>query len=391
MRHTAILKDSSNMLNPGAQRTFSKHTMARPMTASNAADYPRLPSASGETSLFLNFVQLLSSKTPEEQKMLLQVAMLEANGGGAAHAEPHGLASRGMRRTASAADVHLGVRSAHMPRGAVGLLRGSPSAAHLRPQSADTSGGGSLWAAAAGKQLSQSLTLAPRAHPAAALRAPLSLEAMRERLHAQLRRRAAATALQAHWRGWQHRRLARFLRARRKRHARLHYLWHLDYVHRLLVAHRACTFIQSRWRGRAARRAAAARATPRARDAPAPHAASPAKRRGVLPVHPRQPAAPTERVAVVVPLAQASAQQLAAPSEHSLPLETASDSLPEMASPRSHWSPAAPGARNIRWKEALAEVCAHMLGSTRRQAERLAPHASQIRPYQIDSHRGQQR
>ena len=69
-------------------------------------------------------------------------------------------------------------------------------------------------------------------------------------LHQQFLRRAAAATLQAHWRGWQHRRLARYLRARRKRAMRLDWLWHLEYVTNLMHWHEAAHTVQAHWRGR---------------------------------------------------------------------------------------------------------------------------------------------
>ena len=65
----------------------------------------------------------------------------------------------------------------------------------------------------------------------------------------QFARRAAACTLQAHWRGWQHRRLARYLRARRKRALRLDWLWHLEYVTNLMHWHEAAHTVQAHWRG----------------------------------------------------------------------------------------------------------------------------------------------
>ena len=270
------LKDSSNSMQHGS-RAWSKPNAARPTTAPSAAEQAQVPSASGDTAYFLGFVQLLASKTPEEQQMLMQMAIAEANGTGTAIADAAGgVAGRGLRRSASAAEmrnkgalaqINARYGSAQARGGSVGvasaaLLRGPTSSIEGRPQSAEAPTAnartGGTWAGA--NQLSVSLNLKKRqaAAAAAAGRPQVSIDAMRAKLQAQLSRRWAVTTLQSHWRGWQHRRFVRFLRARRKRHRRLDYLWHLDYMNRLMLAHGACKFIQSHWRACRDRRAIAA-------------------------------------------------------------------------------------------------------------------------------------
>ena len=68
----------------------------------------------------------------------------------------------------------------------------------------------------------------------------------------------AAIALQAHWRGRQHRRLCRFLRARRTRLCRLDWLDHLEWTRGLLNTKSAASQIQAAWRAARVRRALSA-------------------------------------------------------------------------------------------------------------------------------------
>ena len=183
--------------------------------------------------------------------MLVQAALQEANSGVGSDVSVPG---RGMRRSVSATEMRKSNAIAQItarygtgtavvgPRqaGLSSSLRGpAPSlSVDARPHSAETGGGGIGWGPMQqAKSLKQSQ--ASRRPTAAQVQAQLQI---------QFSRQQAVTTLQAHWRAWQHRRFARFLRARRKRHRRLGYLWELDYTNRLLVAHGAATFIQATWR-----------------------------------------------------------------------------------------------------------------------------------------------
>lgn len=234
----------------------------------------------GETATFLNFVRLLSSKPEDEQRMLMQVARQEASGAAPRRGGPQASIVGGLRRSGSAQSIRNNPlrRSASLDGSdfggrANGTMQGvavgpsSPSDAYGmtigldgRPRSADATAGGGTTAdpstAAAysngwGRPMTGSTSSVRSGTPALRQRqAQARAAAAAAQLQQQFSRRAAACTLQAHWRGWQHRRLARYLRARRKRALRLDWLWHLEYVTNLLHWHEAAHTVQAHWRGR---------------------------------------------------------------------------------------------------------------------------------------------
>ena len=223
------------------QDNVPQYARSKMLRSSSAAPL----TAAGETNLFLAFVQMLAAKSPEERQMLAQAALQEAHGAGGAAVES-GAVGRGLRRSHSASEVrktNLVARYGPQPRtagaGVYSSLRGPACALDARPHSAETAAGSLGWAAHQARALKQKQ---------GGRLMHLTQAQVQAQMHQQFCRRWAATTLQAHWRGWQHRRFIRFLRARRKRHRRLSYLWELDYTHKLLIAHSACTFIQARWR-----------------------------------------------------------------------------------------------------------------------------------------------
>ena len=248
------------------------------------------PQATADTATFLSFVRMLASKPEEEQRMLMQVAMQEAAAG---PPPPPGhspsVAPGGIRRSSSAAELRRSPlrRSVSMDgsdfgsRGASsgnGLIMGGQSAggagsmagnimiggpgADNRPRSADAatcggSGGSSMqgqalaaaWGASA-LSVAGAVAGAQRANPLRQRQQQVLQQRAAAQLQQQFVRRAAAATLQAHWRGWQHRRLARYLRARRKRAMRLDWLWHLEYVTNLLQWHEAAHTVQAAFRAK---------------------------------------------------------------------------------------------------------------------------------------------
>lgn len=187
---------------------------------------------------------MLATKNPEEQQMLVQAALHEARGSVGASGCEVGVSGRGIRRSISATEMRkssaiaqitarYGPQARAIPGILTSSLRGSACSIDARPHSAECVGWPQTQQLRVPKQKKASL---------------LSTSQVRAQILLQLSQRWAATTLQSHWRGWQHRRFARFMRARRKRHVRLSWLWDLDSVCRLLVAHRACTCIQAAWR-----------------------------------------------------------------------------------------------------------------------------------------------
>lgn len=217
--------------------------------------------------------------------MLVQVARQEAAANPPrAGTQRTGVAPGGLRRTGSAGDLRRNPlrRSASLDGsdfggrangGAQGMLggiqvvssggAGCSSDAHSmagldgRPRSAgDAMGnngellnGAVAWGAMGGMSMGGARNGVGN-HPLRQRQAQARAAAQAAQLQQQFVRRAAASTLQAHWRGWQHRRLARYLRARRKRAMRLDWLWHLEYVTNLMQWHEAAHTVQAVWRGR---------------------------------------------------------------------------------------------------------------------------------------------
>ena len=268
----------ASMSNGGYRQSLPGRGLKQPIP-SEARARPQnslATSAGGETATFLSFVRLLASKPEEEQRMLMQVARQEAAAGPRPGRTHSAAATTGtLRRTGSAGDLRRnplrrsasldgsdfagrgnGATNGHAAHSA-GPSDAAQSAIGLdgRPRSADAAG----YAAAAGDTFHSlngsvmwggagagSLRPGPLRQRQAQARAAAAAAQMQH----QFIRRAAVTTLQAHWRGWQHRRLARYLRARRKRANRLDWLWHLEYVTNLMHWHEAAHTVQSHWRGR---------------------------------------------------------------------------------------------------------------------------------------------
>lgn len=260
-----------------APRTYGA---AKSNNAPKQAPVPQ-PQATADTATFLSFVRMLAAKPEEEQRMLVQVAMQEAASappprqqrassptvapGGIRRSSSAGELRRNpLRRSASVDGSDFGSRvtggsasgslAATVPSGGnaanAGMMIAGPDG---RPRSAEaTLGGGgnsaqsqSLASAWGGSALSVG---GPRANPLRQRQQQVLQQRAAAQLQQQFVRRAAAATLQAHWRGWQHRRLARYLRARRKRAMRLDWLWHLEYVTNLLQWHEAAHTVQAAFR-----------------------------------------------------------------------------------------------------------------------------------------------
>jgi len=249
-------------------------------------------SAGGETATFLSFVRLLATKSEDEQRMLMQVAMQEAATGPPPQPQRQQpqqsptISPGGLRRSNSADSLRRNPlrRSASVDGsdfagraggGGMAVMTGvgqANGAAMLagpdgRPRSAD-SANGLGWTVPGLASASGA-----RANPLRQRQQQVLHQRAAAQLHQQFARRAAAATLQAHWRGWQHRRLARYLRARRKRAMRLDWLWHLEYVTNLMHWHEAAHTLQANWRGHHSRRqpppsAEAAKAADKARSPP---------------------------------------------------------------------------------------------------------------------------
>lgn len=302
-------------------------------------------------------MQLLASKTAEEQQLLLKIASAEANG--VAKSLPKGAfcGDRSLRRSVSNAEIPKG----HLPsatggmkaRGAVGaacMLRRSASSLDFRPQSADTS-----------MSLTESLPMSLSRNTAATNRQMVNLDVMRAKLQLQLTRRRAVTVIQSHWRGWQHRRVARFFRARRNRHKRLDYLWHLEYVNQLLIAHSASKIIQSLWRGYRARSTLSSSGViptckTRDRELACDSCYADDSSKGV---HESHNASPHQAVSMEPSASHSRVDTCLNPeSDGNGPMhETEDEAMLETDTSRTPDKTAA-NARRIRWKESLAEVCA---------------------------------
>ena len=269
-------------------------------------------SAGGETATFLQFVRLLANKSEEEQRMLVQVAMHEAStrvGGFDSSPSPKvgrqplvrgGSAelrrNNALRRSTSldTSDFAASGRGAGVGQRMGGLVGAAYGASvDGRPRSADASqnagSGGSqlMWGAGLGGTGLGGGRNHPLRHGSAVRQTHLQKQqhaaAAAQAQRQQFARRAAAAVLQAHWRGWQHRRLVRYLRARRTRAMRLDWLWHLEFVTNLLQWHEAAHTVQAAWRSHSSK--------PHLPDRPSPSKASPPKPSVAAAAATRHPAA----------------------------------------------------------------------------------------------------
>ena len=200
--------------------------------------------------------------------MLVQVAMQEAATAPAPRRQGSPtVAPGGLRRSASADGLRRNPlrRSAsldgsdHSGRGgnSVGMIAMAAVGQHGgqfaagpdgRPRSADAAAGFGGWGSSALSATHPGSAGATRGGPLRQRQQQVLQQRAAAQLQHQFIRRTAASTLQAHWRGWQHRRLARYLRARRKRGMRLDWLWHLEYVTNLLQWHEAAHTVQATWR-----------------------------------------------------------------------------------------------------------------------------------------------
>jgi hypothetical protein len=220
------------------QQTQQRHQMGRRNSA------PAVHTT--EQVCFVSFVELLSSRPPEEAQKLLYLAMQEATRCRGARPASAGTAGNGgLRKAASADDLRVG-RAASASK----LVQRRRQIAHAWDQPVGA------------------------ARPSEEERTYRHME--EERAHKQMEEERcklfaryvyAATTLQSHWRGWQHRRFARFLRARSRRHRRLDWLWRLRENTGLLKHRKAALLVQAAWR---ARRSEPGPDQDAARAAPAP-------------------------------------------------------------------------------------------------------------------------
>ena len=274
-------------------------------------------SSSGETRAFLDFVGLLASKSADHQAMLLNRALQEASGpAGATHAMRRGVvnnnsATTGLTRSASAGDMrrprsspaaghaalrasspaaangHNGWTAAQLDGGAqwpsaAKRIGGGGAAAHelrlqqhmqqVRPGTAEgmLTGGGGGWGDGwddsnlMGQSLDSALLARLAGGPPGGGAALFHQAAWRQHEEQRRRAHAAATTLQAQWRGWQHRRICRFLRARGKRWQKLTFLAHVEWMRSFLSYRAAAVHVQAAWRAYASRMR---QLYPRGRDA----------------------------------------------------------------------------------------------------------------------------
>jgi len=249
---------AQNNVQKPSNRARSAGTRGGPRVAVQAAQ-----AASGETSTFLEFVDLLASKTPAEAQSILALAAQAAHRGPGSLARgltkpptsPYVSGGTSMRRSSSAEEIHRASRRS----ASLGQQRRSP----VRSRSA---GAGLLTAAQL--LLDADADQFQASHPP-----PQQQQALAEATHA-LRARmywdAAATFLQAAWRGRMHRRICRFLRARGSRHRRLQWLADRDEVGMFIRWVEAATCVQAAIRAKTGRRAPPPRKARAERRGPQP-------------------------------------------------------------------------------------------------------------------------
>ena len=194
-----------------------KENWAHPASKSRPAS-----AAPAEMAHFSGFVRLLASKDEHQRAILIQRALQQAEAITAAIGP--GAAAKGLRRASSADDLRR------------------------RPGSPAAEAAGLLTGAVMHEASSMALSETDTSREAERQRRTKEQAAAVRRRKQQARGVAAATVLQAHWRGRQHRRIGRFLRARRTRLRRLDWLDHLEWMRGLLHAHAAASCVQAAWR-----------------------------------------------------------------------------------------------------------------------------------------------
>lgn len=239
-----LSKDMTNLPVSGWQQHQQNHSMA----SKPAAARP-MSSSPADQVHFSGFVRLLASKDEHQRAILVQRALQQAenvssaisSGRFAADSRPLlvGDESKGMRRASSADNLRRRPTSPHPQNNSAARLLARRQEALAQRE------------AAASVSLQQQHWLVPPPEEKR-LKEQAAMLARRQREHARIF--DAAAALQAHWRGRQHRRVCRFLRARRARLIRLDWLDHLEWTRCLMNARGAAAHIQAAWRAARVRR-----------------------------------------------------------------------------------------------------------------------------------------
>lgn len=255
--------DSTNGFARSQERAQAKVHRSRPRSSGTRAG-PRsavlaAQAASGETATFLAFVDLLTSKSQAEAQSILALAAQAVHNrfssplGNRASAgltkrptSPYALGTSAMRRSASADELHR-------PFGSAKQSRASPlvGAQQRRSPVRSRSAGGLLTSSQSDLLSTMQLHVGnPDRQPVAPVQ-PFAEHAyeVRTRMFWDYE----ATRLQAAWRGRQHRRICRYVRARTARIRRLQWLADHGEVSMFLEWVGAATRIQSAFRGKKGR------------------------------------------------------------------------------------------------------------------------------------------
>ena len=239
-----LSKDMTNLPVSGWQQHQQNHSMA----SKPAAARP-MSSSPADQAHFSGFVRLLASKDEHQRAILVQRALQQADNVSSAISSGRftadcrpllGDESKGMRRASSADNLRRRPTSPHPQNSSAARLLARRQEAALAQREA----------ASASLQQQHCWLVPPPEEKR--LKEQAAMLARRQREHARVF--DAAAALQAHWRGRQHRRVCRFLRARRARLIRLDWLDHLEWMRCLMNARGAAAHIQATWRAARVRR-----------------------------------------------------------------------------------------------------------------------------------------
>ena len=235
-----LSKDMTNLPVSGWQHQqnhsmASKPAAARPMSSSPA-----------DQAHFAGFVRLLASKDEHQRAILVQRALTQAENVSSAissgrfteHRPLLGDEAKGLRRASSADNLRRRPTSPHPQNNSAARLLARRQEAALAHREAASMPQAHGW-------------LVP---PPEEKRLKEQAAMLARRQREQARVFDAAATLQAHWRGRQHRRVCRFLRARRARLIRLDWLDHLEWTRCLMNARGAAAHIQATWRAVRVRR-----------------------------------------------------------------------------------------------------------------------------------------
>lgn len=208
--------------------------------------------ASGDTGTFLSFVDMLTSKTPAEAQAMLALAAQAVQSrrgspGLTTGSSPYATAGSSMRRSASADELQRPFGSAKLSR-TVGMAGSVVPSRKLPVRSRSAEGlltaHPDLWGTA----------LTQPEEPTRRLTGPAqSFAEMATEMRSRIFWDGAATRLQAVWRGRQHRRICRYLRARSARHRRLQWLADHGEVSLFIRWVEAAVRVQSAFRARTGR------------------------------------------------------------------------------------------------------------------------------------------